>query len=422
MKKFTDFFSPLNKQNVAWAFYDWANSAFATTIMAAFFPIFFKQYWSYGVDVSKSTFLLGLSNSASGLFIATLSPVLGALADQTSLKNKFLMLFTFLGALGSIGLYFVSKGDWLFAIIFYVLGAIGYGAGLTFYDSLLLKVSKPKTIDFVSSFGFAIGYLGGALLFVLNVVMFSHYEAFGLSSSSEAIRVSFVMVGLWWLTFSIPVFLFVKEEKMILNKSFGQLIKSSFFEVFRTFREVKKYKPIFFFLLAYFFYIDGVNTTIKMAVDYGMSIGIETSTLIKAILIVNFSAFPTTLIFLTLTKNLGSQKGILVGLFIYCCIIISAYFMKTSTHFLLLAFAIGCVQGGVQALSRSHFGKMVPPSRSSEFFGFYNMLGKFSSVLGPLLMGVVSLWSQDPRLSILSLLLLFGVGGYFLVNNKRLSS
>ncbi|MCB0414837.1 MAG: MFS transporter [Bdellovibrionales bacterium] len=423
MNKITHFFSPLNKKSLSWAFYDWANSAFATTVMAAFFPVFFKQYWSEGIEVTKSTFVFGTANSIMGLFVALLAPILGAVADQSSLRMKFLISFTFLGGLATGGLYFVGQGQWLYAITLYALAAIGFAGSLTFYDSLLLLVCKPKDMDFVSSFGFALGYLGGALLFTVNVLMYTHTEWFGIENQALAIKLSFLSVAVWWLIFTLPIVIFVKEppaKNNIKEVDFKKIIQSSFKEVFNTFTEIKRYQHIFFFLLAYFFYIDGVNTTIKMAVDYGMSIGFEPSLLIKAILLVNFFAFPATLIYLALTKKLGTLYGILIAIGAYCCIVLFAYFMQTPQHFILLSLGVGSVQGGIQALSRSYYGQLIPPDRSAEFFGFYNMLSKFSSILGPFLMGTVGLLTKDPRLSILSVLILFIIGGSILVRKCEL--
>lgn len=388
-------------------------------MIAAFFPLFFKQFWSYGLKTTESTFYLGLANSAAGFLLTLCSPLLGAIADRSSHKIKYLATFAFMGAVSTGALFAVSKGEWVWAIVYYVLATLGFNGSLVFYDSLIVKVSTKKTIDFVSSFGFSLGYLGGALLFTLNVFMILKFSAFGFSSAAEATQWAFLSVALWWVIFTIPLLLWVPEEEKEKTPPLHRLVKESFLGVIKTFKEVQRYKPIFIFLVAYFFYIDGVNTTIKMAVDYGLSIGLTSETLIQAILIVNFVAFPATLLFLALTKNLGSKGGILVGLMLYCGIVIGGYFMSEPIHFLWLSMAIGFAQGGVQALSRSHFGKMIPEGRSAEFFGFYNMIGKFSSVLGPILMGWVSLWTGSPRISILSLLFLFLVGGLILTRQKK---
>jgi len=324
---------------------------------------------------------------------------------------KYLGTLAFMGALSTGALFWVDKGLWPSAIAFFIIATVGFNGSIVFYDSLITKVSPKKHMDFISSFGFSLGYLGGALLFTLNVFMILKFESFGFDSKANATRWAFLSVALWWLIFSLPLLINIKDEIVDKKSQPQNVLLESFKGLYITLKEIKNYKPIFIFLIAYFFYIDGVNTTIKMAVDYGMSIGLDSETLIQAILVVNFVAFPATLLFLALTKPLGAKGGILVGILLYGFIIIGGYMMVTPEHFLYLALGIGLAQGGVQALSRSHFGKMIPQNKSAEFFGFYNMVGKSSSIVGPLLMGWISLKTGSPRISLLSLLILFFIGG-----------
>lgn len=400
----------LNRSAWAWTFYDWANSAFATTVMAGFFPIFLKQYWSAGSDATTSTFQLGVGNAIAGIIVAAMAPVLGAIADRGGVRKKFLLLFTILGIFMTAGLYFVQKGDWQLAVTLYVLGTVGFTAGVVFYDALLVDVATPDHFDFISGFGYAFGYLGGGLLFAINVLMTLKPEMFGLADAAEAVRISFLMVAAWWAVFCIPLFLFVKERKPVNAPALGGAIVQGWKQFMDTFREIQRLRPIFLFLLAYWFYIDGVNTVIKMAVDYGLSLGFETSSLITALLLVQFIGFPAAIAFGWLGEKWGTKRGIYVAIIVYTGVTAWAYFLENVTEFYIMAIAIGLVQGGIQSLSRSYYARMIPAEKSAEFFGFYGMIGKFATIIGPLLMGWVGVATGSPRLAILSIAILFVIG------------
>lgn len=400
----------MNRSVWAWTFYDWANSAFATTVMAGFFPIFLKQYWSAGSDATTSTFQLGVGNAIAGVIVAALAPVLGAIADRGGVRRKFLMLFTVLGILSTAGLYFVQKGDWESAVLLYVLGTIGFTAGVVFYDSLIVDVTEPANFDFVSGMGYAIGYLGGGALFAVNVAMTLKPEFFGLADKAEAVRVSFLSVAAWWALFSIPLFLFVHERKPENAPPLRGAIVQGWKQFLETFAHIRRLRNVFLFLLAYWFYIDGVNTVIKMAVDYGLALGFETSSLITALLLVQFIGFPAAIAFGWLGEKWGTKRGIYLALIVYTGVTAFAYFMDNVAEFFMMAVAIGLVQGGVQSLSRSYYARMIPPDKSAEFFGFYGMIGKFATILGPLLMGWVGVATGSPRLAILSVAILFVIG------------
>ncbi len=403
------------KKVISWALYDWGNSAFATTVMAGFFPVFFKQYWSAGSSAVESTFRLGAANSIASLVIVAAAPILGAIADRGGAKKRFLFFFAFLGILMTGGLYFVGKGEWLIAACLYAFGIIGFSGGNVFYDALLVAVVGQKKVDFVSSLGFALGYLGGGLLFALNVLMTLHPHFFGLADATEAVRWSYISVALWWAIFSIPIMLFVEEKQEGGQKQAGRnSVKEGFQQLARTFAEIRKLKLVFLFLAGYWLYIDGVDTIVRMAVDYGMAIGFKPEGLMVALLITQFVGFPAAIAFGWLGEKLGPKTGILIGIGVYILITIWAYFMRQQTEFYILAVGIGLVQGGVQSLSRSLYTRIIPRNKSAEFFGFYNMLGKFAAVIGPLLMGWVGVISGDPRMGILSLILLFVAGGALL--------
>jgi UMF1 family MFS transporter len=400
------------RPTLAWVFYDWANSAFATTVMAGFFPVFFKQYWSVGVAATESTFRLGMANALASILVVCLAPVLGALADQAGAKKRFLLFFAAMGVVMTGALYLVAMGNWVMALILYSLGVLGFMGGNVFYDALLVSVTQKRHYDRVSAYGYAFGYLGGGLLFTLNVVMVLYPEYFGLADSAEAVRLSFISVALWWGLFSIPLFLLVDEPPGPVRQR--GWISSSMRQLIKTFTRIRRMRMTFLFLLAYWCYIDGVDTIVRMAVDFGLSIGFDANNLMVALLITQFVGFPAALVFASIAGWRGVKQGIMIAIFAYLLILIWAYRMESVVEFYMLAIAIGLVQGGIQALSRSLFARLIPHSQSAEFFGFYNMLGKFAAVLGPLMVGWVGVLTGSARLSILSVSLLFIIGGILL--------
>lgn len=402
------------KKVLSWALYDWGNSAFATTVMAGFFPVLFKQYWSAGSPAPESTLRLGAANSIASLIIVAAAPILGAIADRGSAKKRFLLFFAFLGALMTGALYLVSEGSWLTAALLYVCGLLGFSGGNVFYDSLLMTVAGPKKTDFVSALGFALGYLGGGILLAFNVFLTKQPAFFGLSGPAEAIRLSFISVALWWALFTIPLLLFVEEDRKGREPLKAGIIAGGFRQLLRTFAEIRKLKQVFIFLVGYWLYIDGVDTIVRMAVDYGLAIGFRTEGLITALLITQFIGFPSAIVFGKIGEKLGPRTGIFIGLGVYILITVWGYFMRREIEFFMLAAGIGLVQGGVQSLSRSLYTRIIPGNKSAEFFGFYNMLGKFAAVIGPVMMGWVGVVSGNSRLGILSLIILFVAGSVLL--------
>jgi len=404
-----------NKRAVwSWAFYDWANSAYSTTVMAGFFPLFFKEYWADPHNPSQSTFYLGMANSIASMVVAALAPLLGSVADQGSAKKKFLIFFAFLGVIMTGGLWMVAQGNWQMAVLFYVIATIGFASGNVFYDALLPGLASEERVDAVSSLGFGLGYLGGGLLFLVNVFMYLKPEIFGIPDGATAIKLSFLSVAVWWAVFTIPLILFVPEPKNYENIDFNNAIRMGWVQLVQTFKEIRNMKVVGTFLLAYWFYIDGVDTIIRMAVDYGMSLNFPGESLIIALLIVQFVAFPSALIYGWLASKIGAKTGIMIGITAYSFITLLGYFMTEAWHFYVLAILIGLFMGGIQALSRSLYTRIIPPDKSAEFFGFYNMLGKFAAIIGPALMGTIALVTGSARLSILSILLLFILGAFFL--------
>jgi len=403
--------SPLFEKKIfAWALYDWANSAFATTVMVAFFPVFFKQTLAAGVAPTVSTVWLGYSNGISSLVLALTAPWLGALADKGSAHIRMLAIFTAIGVVPTALLAFVGNSDAFTGLTLFVIASIGFWGGLIFYDSMLIRVAPPGRIDSVSGFGYSLGYLGGGLLLIVNVLMFQKPQWFGLANGEAAIRASFVTVAVWWFLFAIPLLRQRMSPAAAPSIGLGRAAREGFAELLRTFREVRKFRAVILFLLAYWMYIDGVNTIMKMAVDYGLALGFPASSLITAILMIQFIGFPLTLLFGWLGDRISPLLGIFVAIAVYTAVTFYAVVMTNVTEFYIMSAAIGCVQGSIQAMSRSYYGRLVPPDRASEFFGFYNMMGKFASVLGPFLMAATAAITGNSRTAILSVAILF-VGG-----------
>ena len=402
------------KSIISWSLYDWANSSFATTVMAGFFPVFFKSYWSAGADVTESTFQLGLANSVASIAIMILAPVLGAIADKGGARKKFLLFFTVMGVVMTGGLYFVERGMWDLAVLLYMAASIGFAGGNVFYDALLVSVAPQGKLDVVSALGYSLGYLGGGMLFAANVAMTLWPQTFGLADAAEAVRVSFVMVAVWWAVFSIPVMVFVKEPSATQRIATAEMIKGGWQQLVATFHHIRRLRAVWLFLIAYWCYIDAVDTIIRMAVDYGMALGFDSKSLIVALLITQIVGFPAALVFGKLGERLGAKASVFIAIAVYIGITLWAMAMNKVIEFYVLAVIIGLVQGGIQSLSRSLYASMIPADKSGEFFGFYNMLGKFATVLGPVLMGIVGVLTGKPRLSLLAVVALFVIGAVVL--------
>ena len=398
----------LNKSAWSWALYDWANSAFATTVMAGFFPIFFKSYWASDLSDAESTFAIGSINSLVGLLIAFSAPILGTFADAGDSKRKFLFSFIFLGIIATGYLFFIPESSWKLAVIFYGIGVIGFSGGNIFYDSLLVTVSKEKERNRVSALGFSLGYLGGGILFLLNVVMFLYPNWFGLEDQIEAVLWSFLLVAVWWFIFSLPIYLNVKEPRQNSNnKKINTIIADAFGNLLNTARSIKKFKSAVIFLLAYFLYMDGVDTIIRMATSYGSDIGLSATSMIQALLLTQFIGFPATLVFGYYADKFGYKYSLSFAIIVYIIVVLFSSQMDTALEFYMVASVIGLVQGGVQAISRSFFSTLIPGNKAAEFFGFYNFIGKSSVFLGPFMVSGIALITGSPSYGILSLLILF---------------
>jgi len=404
----------------AWALVDWGNSAFATVVMAGFFPVFFKGYWASHLTAADSTFWLGMANALASLVVVVLAPALGALADQAGAKKRFLLLFTALGVLSTAALFWIGQGQWWLALWMYVAGLLGFSGNNVFYDALLVDVARPERYEWVSSFGYALGYLGGGLLFAINVLMTIKPHWFGLADAAEAVRVAFLGVAVWWALFTIPVALWVREGRGrssagAQGPGWGGATRAAARQLATTLGQVRRLPMTFLFLIAYWLYIDGVDTIIRMAVDYGLSIGFGANDLMAALLLTQAVGFPAALALGWLGERWGAKPAILLCIGAYLTLVIAASGMHAVWQFYLLAGGIGLVQGGIQSLSRALFASLIPPAQAAEFFGLFNVVGKFAAVLGPGLVALTAELTGDSRVSLLPVAVLFLLGAYLLV-------
>ncbi len=402
---------PETRKLWGWASFYWGNHAYTTAIITVFFPIFFQQYWDYGSPVTLNTLRLGLANSIAGLVVALSAPVLGAIADRGGWKKRLLIGSVALGAIMVLALRFVAAGQWQWAWWFYVIASMCYWWGNVFGDSMLVSVSRPGKLDATSAIGYFAGYLGGGLFLAVGVALSLAPQWFGLTDAASAVKLILVLTSIWWVAFSLPLLAWVPEPyRPQQRESLRATVGSSARQLARTLRQVRAYKPVFMFLIAYWVYIDGVNTVILMAVDYGKAIGFGTADMIVAVLMVQFIGVPAALVFGRLGERIGPKVSIFIGLSVYVVATAFAAFMRHPWQFFVLAGLVGLVQGGVQLLSRSYYARLVPPERAGEFFGLYNMLGELAAIIGPLLIGLVSYATGSPRLSILSVIVLFALG------------
>ena len=402
----------------AWCMYDWANSPFATTLMSALFPPFFRSLViNAGLPVGDATAFWGYTASAALLIGAFISPLLGAVSDFTGGKKRYLGIFAGIGIVATAAFIFIGDDTWSLAAVLYIIAAIGFSGSIVFYESLLPHITTKDTIDAVSSRGYAIGYLGGGTLLAINVLWVSHPEWFGMPDIGFALRASFLSVAIWWAIFSIPFFARVPEPRANGNRRSGPdraVLLEGFSRLARTFGEVRKYRQLMVFLVAFWVYSDGIGTIIRMATAYGDEIGISITDMTLALVITQFVAVPFTFLFSRHAGRFGAKRSILLTLAVYAAVSVSAFFMKNALHFYVLAFVVGTVQGGAGALSRSLYGSMVPKSRSAEFFGFFSLSAKFAGIFGPLVFGLVSQITGHSRFSILSVIIFFIAGAIVL--------
>lgn len=403
------------KQIYSWALYDWANSAFATTILATVLPIFYKDVAAKGVASNLSTSYWGYTQSIAMIIIAVLSPILGAIADHSNSKKRFLRFFAYFGIIGTGLLFFIGEGDYLIASLFFIMGSIGFSGGNIFYDAYLPTIVSRDKIDYVSSLGYATGYLGGGLLLLVNLVMISKPSLFGIPNTLLATKITFVTVAIWWFVFSIPIFrVLPKETASSQSLNLIESTKVGFVRIKTTFRNISQYQELLKFLIAFWFYNDGIGTIIRMATIYGREVGIGQSDLIGALLLTQFVGIPCSLVFGKLGQKIGAKRGIIIALCIYLLITIRGYYLSSALDFWILAGMVGLVQGGAQALSRSLYGSMIPKDKSAEFYGFFGVSSKFAAITGPFVFALVGQITGSSRLGIISVAAFFLIGMFIL--------
>jgi UMF1 family MFS transporter len=398
----------------SWAMYDWANSSFATTIMAAVLPVYYANVAGKGLGEHTVTAYWAYTTTIALLLVAVLSPILGTMADFQGYKKRYLTFFMVLGVAGTAMLYFVGEGQWLMASIIFIFGSIGFSGSLVFYDSLLPHVARPEEIDQVSSKGYAFGYLGGGLLLAINLAMIMVVPGLVPSlTTSLMTRISFITVAIWWALFSIPILRNVKEppRRILAGETHAtNPFTASFNRLGNTFRTLKKYRQLMLFIIAFWLYNNGIGTIIYMASIYGKELKFSDVTVIGTLLMVQFVAMPFAFLFGWLAKKFGTRKSIYISLVIYSAIAVGGFFMSQEIHFWMLGFAVATVQGGSQALSRSLIGRMMPKSQSAEFYSFFGVSEKIAGTVGPLVFGLSSQLLGGGRVGIISLIIFFIAG------------
>lgn len=410
------------KQILSWCLYDWANSAFASTIMAAVLPVFYSSVAGANLNKTTASSYWGYTNTLAMLVVAFSAPILGALADHRGIKKRFLALFAGMGIVSTSLLVFVGRGDWFLASLLYIIGMVGFSGGNNFYDSLLPHVAGEKDIDRISSLGYAMGYLGGGILLAFNVAMILKPHWFGIADAEWGTRYSFLTVGVWWAAFSIPILKNVPEPPIVpIPGESSNPLRASLQRLSLTLHNIRQYREAFKFLIAFWLFNDGIGTIISMAVIFGAEINIPQAHLIGSILAVQFIGIPFSILFGRLAGRMGTKRAIFLGLAVYTGISIGGYFIQSALHFWILAVLVGFVQGGTQALSRSLFGTMIPKNRSAEFFSFYDVSSKFAGIIGPFVFGIVGQMTGSSRLSVVALVIFFIGGAIILstVNEKE---
>ena len=393
----------------AWALYDWANSAFATVVLAGFFPILFRDHFSEGRADDEITLSLGIANSLGAALVIVLAPLVGALSDAAGRRKAPLMFCIVTGASATAALAWLEAGAWQLAAMIYIAATTAFALGNVFYDAMLTQVSAPHERASASSLGFALGYLGGGVLLMALVYMVFEAASFGFAERHEVMLFGFTATAVWWVVFSAPLLIFVAEPRAA-----GRL-KDGFRRLAGTWRDLRANKTALWFLVAYVLYIDGVDTIIRMAANYGQTLGFSASDLILSLLLVQFIGFPATLAYGPLARRFGIRAMLLFLIGAYVVLCVAAARMYTLAHFFSVALAIGLFQGGIQALSRAYFSQLIPAGDEARFFGIYNLIGKAAVFIGPLVVGVVGAWSGSPRLGILSIVAFLLAGGAVLL-------
>ena len=404
----------LNKAQTSWILYDVANSAFIL-ILTATIPIYFRSLATQaGISAPHATSIWGTSTSIALLILAFLSPILGTFADYQHMKKRIFAFFLLIGIGGAIA--FTFSPTWFTFLIFFIVARIGYTACNIFYDAMLVDVAPDETMDRISSFGYAFGYIGSCVPFIIGIIIILN-PPFGLSTVT-ATRISFLITILWWFLFSLPLFKNVEQTHYLRPRK--HVLKHSFKRLGVTFIKLKRDKKLLYFIIGYFFYIDGVYTIISMATSYGGEVGIDDTQMILALLLTQFVAFPFAILSAKISEKFSTIKVIKVYILLYCCICAFGYGLNTTIEFWILAVAVGMCQGGIQGLSRSYFGKLVPKKESSEYFGFFDIFGKFADFFGPLILSACAFFLHSSKYGVLSLIFLFLIGLFFVNKSEKI--
>ena len=401
----------------SWIAYDAGNSAFATTVVAAFFPIFYLEFWASNLPKIEASIYLNWTLVVCNVSILLSGPVIGAITDINQSTKKSLTIFTLTSVFFVGLLYFLSAGSWIYALVFFGIANFCFCVAQIPYDKILTKIASPEKFSIISNQGYAWGYAGGGLLFVVNALMSIYPESFGLASQSDAIRVSFLMVSIWWLLFLIPLLVNFKETTN--NQRSKGIVISSLKNIVTTLKSVYQYKNAFLFLIAFFLFIDGAHTVIYLASTFALNLGLETSSIIQALILVQLVAFPATLIWGYVANRFGDKLVLYITISSYIFIIIYSTTLSSALEFYLLAAWVGCVQGGIQGSSRGYFGKLIPKEKAGEFFGLYNVMGRAGAILGPLLVGSLLTLYGNVRIALLPIAILFIIGGLLLTRVKN---
>jgi MFS transporter, UMF1 family len=399
----------------SWAFYDWANSAYTLIIVTAILPLYFKSSATEaGIDAATSTAYWGYANSFSTLIVSILAPILGTIADFKGYKKRFFVIFATLGVIFTLMLAVVPSDQWLVLLICFIVTSIGFTGANIFYDAFLVDVTTEERMERISANGYALGYVGSIIPFVISIalIMTAQLNILPLSVTIAS-QIAFVITALWWGFFTIPMLKNVEQRYYV--ERVPNPVSTSFKKLYTTFKNIKIYKHIFIFLLSYFFYIDGVHTVIKMSTAFGSDLGISSTTLLIVLFMTQVVAAPFTILYGKLGSKFNEKKMILVGIIVYIIVCCYAYFLNSALDFWILAMLVGTSQGGIQAMSRSYFAKLVPKESSNEFFGFYNVFGKFAAIIGPVLVGVTAQLTGNTNSGVFSLVILFIIGAIILL-------
>ena len=402
----------------AWIAYDVGNSAFATTVVAGFFPVFYLQYWAIdsGIDMAQATVYKSWALALCNTLVLFTAPLIGAITDINNSTKKSLVFFTVVAAFFVSLLSTLNSGSWIYALAFFCIANYCFSVAQIPYDKILTKITTEDKLSIVSNQGYAWGYLGGGFLFLVNASMFLFWDKIGLNSSEDAIKISFLMVSIWWCIFTLPIQKNFLEKVKPYKKTL--LVRDAFNNIVHTIKSISRYKNASIFLLAFFLYIDGAHTVIYLAADFALNVNLKATDVIPALILVQFVAFPATLLWGLIADKYGDKLVLYITIISYIFIIGFSTTLSSALEFYIMAAMVGSVQGGIQGSSRGLFGKLIPEEKAGEFFGLYNVLGRAGAIFGPLIVGTLLTIYGDVRIALFPLIILFILGGLLLTKVK----